>query len=185
MVRSKTEYCCPVWNPTKVGDIEAIESVQRNFTRCIGSCKDLDYWERLKKLKILSLQRRRERYMILHVWKIVNKMAHNDIKMEFKTHQRLGIKAVIPEFNNKAQRSISTHYENSFGVKAARLWNLLPKEVNEKTVLEHFKVVLGEYIDKFPDTPPTKGYAAVNRNSLLEWTLEEDFCRRTHMMPLS
>ena len=185
MVRSKTEYCCPVWNPTRVGDIEAIESVQRNFTRRIGSCKDLDYWERLKKLKILSLQRRRERYMILHVWKIVNKMAPNDIKMEFKTHQRLGIKAVIPEFNNKAQRSISTHYENSFGVKAARLWNLLPKEVNEKTVLEHFKVVLGEYIDKFPDTPPTKGYAAVNRNSLLEWTLEEDFCRRTHMMPLS
>ena len=71
MVQSKTEYCCPVWNPTKVGDIEAIESVQRNFTRrMIGSCKDLDYWERLKKLKILSLQRRRERYMILPVWKI-------------------------------------------------------------------------------------------------------------------
>jgi hypothetical protein len=67
--------------------------------------------------------------MIVHVWKIVNGLAPNDINMEFKTHQRLGTKAVIPELNTKAQRSISTHYDNSFGVKAAKLWNLLPKEL--------------------------------------------------------
>ena len=123
--------------------------------------------------------------MIVHVWKILNGLAPNDIKMEFKTHPRLGIKAVIPELNTKAQKSISTHYDNSFGVKAAKLWNILPKIANEKTALEHFKIALGDYIDKFPDTPPTKGYTARNRNSLLEWTLEGDFCRRTHMMPLS
>ena len=51
MVRSKLEYCCPLWNPSKISDIQAIESIQRQFTRRITSCKDLDYWERLKKLK--------------------------------------------------------------------------------------------------------------------------------------
>lgn len=175
LVRSKLEYCCPVWNPTKTGDIEAIESIQRNFTRRISSCKDLDYWQRLKKLKILSLQRRRERYTIIHVWKIANGLAPNDIKMEFKTHQRLGVKAVIPELNTKAQKSISTHYDNSFGVKAARIWNLIPREINEKTDLDSFKVSLGGFIGKFPDTPPTKGYTAMNRNSLLEWTCDKGF----------
>ena len=30
MVRSKLEYYCPVWNPDKISDIEAIESIQRS-----------------------------------------------------------------------------------------------------------------------------------------------------------
>ncbi len=61
MVRSKLEYCCPVWNPVKIMEIQKLENVQRAFTRKIEGCKDLQYWERLKKLKLMSLQRRRER----------------------------------------------------------------------------------------------------------------------------
>ena len=58
LVRSKLEYCCPVWNPSKIGDIRKLEDVQRSFTRKITGCKELTYHERLKKLKLLSLQRR-------------------------------------------------------------------------------------------------------------------------------
>ena len=64
MVRSKLEYCCPVWNPHKISDIKAIENIQRNYTRKINGCQDIDYWARLKKLGIMSLQRRRERYVV-------------------------------------------------------------------------------------------------------------------------
>ena len=39
MVRSRLEYCCPVWNPSKIQDIQALENVQRNFTRKISGCK--------------------------------------------------------------------------------------------------------------------------------------------------
>ena len=48
MVRSKLEYYCPVWNPDKISDIEAIESIQRHYTRRISGCQNLDYWERLQ-----------------------------------------------------------------------------------------------------------------------------------------
>ena len=41
MVRSKLEYCCPVWSPTKVTEIQKIEDVQREFTRKIVGSKDL------------------------------------------------------------------------------------------------------------------------------------------------
>ena len=44
MVRSRLEYCCPVWNPSKITDIEAIENVQRNYTRRILGCQQLDYF---------------------------------------------------------------------------------------------------------------------------------------------
>ena len=36
LVRSKLEYCCPVWNPCKIKDILALENFQREFTRRIG-----------------------------------------------------------------------------------------------------------------------------------------------------
>ena len=171
MVRSILEYCCAVWDPNKVGDIQSLEAVQRHFTKRVAGCSDLDYWERLKKLKMLSLQRRRERYRIIHVWKILNKAAPNDIGMEFSEHIRHGTKARVPNFNAKAQMSFSTLYENSFGVKAARLWNLLPSHVNQQETLTGFKEALGAFLKTFPDTPPITGYTTINSNSLLDWSL--------------
>ena len=88
MVRTKLEYCCPVWDPPKITDIQNIENVQRQFTRRIIGCKDLDYWQRLKKLKLMSLQRRRERYSIIQVWKIYNGLAPNSTDIKFYLHDR-------------------------------------------------------------------------------------------------
>ena len=173
MVRSKLEYCCPVWDPSKIKDIEAIEKIQRNFTKRLLNCQNLNYWERLQKLQLLSLQRRRERYIIIHTWKIANGHAPNDIAMEFQYNSRRGLKAIVPSLNSKAQTSMSTHYNNSFGVKAARLWNILPKEVNEKPDLDSFKASLGKFLSSFPDTPPTSGYTALNNNSLEQWNIQK------------
>ena len=71
MVSSKLECCCPVWDPPNITDI------QRQFTRRIIVCKDLNYWQRLNKLKLISFQRRGERYSIIQVWKIYNIMPHS------------------------------------------------------------------------------------------------------------
>jgi hypothetical protein len=77
----------------------------------------LQYLDKIKMLNILSLQRRRERYLIIHVWKILNDMAPNDMDFEFQTKQRLGIKACIPPINNKAQMSVKADYDKTFRVK--------------------------------------------------------------------
>ncbi|CAL8377732.1 unnamed protein product [Boreogadus saida] len=45
--------------------------------------------------------------------------------------------------------------------------------INTVTSLEAFKVALGEYLRRIPDTPPVPGYTAVNRNSLLDWSNEK------------
>ena len=173
MVRSRLEYCCPVWNPHKVQDIKAIENIQRSFTKKIIGCQDLNYWDRLKKLNVLSLQRRRERYCIIHVWKMLNGLAPNDIGLTTYNHIRLGNKIRLPPHNNKAQASVTTDYENSFKIKASRLWNLLPKSINTIKTLDSFKEELGNFLRRFPDTPPVPGYTAINRNSLLDWSNEK------------
>lgn len=168
MVRSKLEYGLPAWIAVKIEDIEALENVQRYFTKRISSCKGLDYWDRLRKLKLLSLQRRRERFMMIHVWKLYHGKAPNDIDMVFYENMRLGIKARVPRLNTRSERAIVSHYDNSFGIKAAQLWNLLPRTINEIDNLDRLKVALGNFLEAFPDKPPVTGYTRGNTNSLLD-----------------
>ena len=71
----------------KVGEIQAIEGVQKTFSNTpnrISALKSDDYWKRLKEMSLMSLQRRRERYIILQVWKILNGVSPNDIGMKFR-----------------------------------------------------------------------------------------------------
>ena len=83
MVRSKLEYCCPLWNPSSVAEMLKLERIQRIFTSKVEGCRKLPYWERLKYLRIQSHQRRRERYIIIHTWKILNDLTNNDIGITF------------------------------------------------------------------------------------------------------
>ena len=45
LVRSKMDYCCPVWFPTTKEEISALEEIQRSFTSGIQSLEGLSYWE--------------------------------------------------------------------------------------------------------------------------------------------
>ena len=71
LVLPLVEYCCQLWSPAILGDIRAIESVQRNFTSKIDGMESLTYWERLDELGLYSLERRRERYKIIYVFKVL------------------------------------------------------------------------------------------------------------------
>ena len=43
MVRSLLEYCCPLWHPSKISDIQELESVQKAFTARITELHELNY----------------------------------------------------------------------------------------------------------------------------------------------
>ena len=73
----------------------------------------------------MSLQRRRERYCIIQVWKILNGHA-----------PRQGVKAIIPSIDNGTQSSVRTDYDNSFTVRGTQLWNAIPAEVSTLGTLE-------------------------------------------------
>ena len=52
LVRIHLEYCSPLWNPSKICDIQELESVQRTFTSKNHGLQHLYYWERLKTLSL-------------------------------------------------------------------------------------------------------------------------------------
>ena len=100
MVRSLVEYCCPLWNPIKVGDIQELESVQKTFTTRICDMKDIHYWDRLKHLSLMSLQCHTERYIIIHMWKILHSCTSNDMQLIlFDWRHQFGYQVKVPGVN--------------------------------------------------------------------------------------
>ena len=154
-------------------------------------CRELPYWERLKYLRIQSLQRRRERYIIIHTWKLRNDLTNNDIGITFsngKNCTRSGSTAcIVPPVPRGVSAGVATLYEHSFAVKAPQLWNCLPSKAVDKDAssLSAFKSSLGTFLDKVPDMPPT-GQSGVNNNSLLDWAkqnFQNWFCCGSKVYP--
>ena len=62
--------------------------------------------------------------------------------------------------------ALLTKFEESFVIKAAKLWNILPSHITLITNLNHFKAELDKFINNLPDLPPIPGYPYQNNNSL-------------------
>ena len=163
LVRPILEYCCLVWSPTKISEIQAIENVQRAFTRKIYGMSELGYWERLQSLDLLSLQRRRQRYELIHVWKIYHGMVPNCVGMEFHVG-RLGVQAKTQKYPYWADTRRATQLNNSFSFRAPHLWNHLPREVSLSASLPEFKSNLAAFMKGFHDRPPVRGYPSVQND---------------------
>ena len=76
------EYCCELWNKWKAKDIQDIEAIQRSFTYKITEVQHLKNRERLHELNLYSFDRRRDRYIIIYIWKITQPMAPNIDKVD-------------------------------------------------------------------------------------------------------
>ena len=115
----------------------------------------------------MSLQRRRERYVILYVHKILHNQVPNDVELCFQDHPRLGVKATVPPIPRN--RSKTRLFDSSFAVRGPGLWNLLPKWLNNIDSFDAFKANLDKFLLGIPDMPPTSGYTCPNSNSLSCW----------------
>ena len=176
LIRSLLEYACPLWCGLSLQNLRDLEAIQRSFTnKVICPAYVSDYWERLKYLNLMSLQRRRERYSILHMWKILNKQVSNDLNISFYESSRYGVQAHVPPLSSTCSLKAQSLYDLSFAVVGPKLWNLVPKSVKVCSSLNSFKSNLDIFLHEFPDHPPISGYVVQNNNSLLEWNIA-----RTH-----
>ena len=77
LVMSRLEYTSQLWSPYLLKHVYLIKKGQRAFTKHISGMCFLSYSKRLEVLKLYSLQRRRERYGIIYVWKIIEGLVSN------------------------------------------------------------------------------------------------------------
>ena len=170
------DYCSQLWCPLKKGDIQLIEDVQKAFTRKIPSKGKEDYWKRLRTLHLYSLERRRERYRIIYIWKMLENLVPNltteSNQIRSYTSLRYGRRCVIPAVSNAQSSRVGTLREESFSVHGSRLFNILPQEIRNLTNIEVpvFKKKLDEFLATIPDEPQCPGYTDIRRaesNSLI------------------
>ena len=122
----------------------------------------------------MSLQRRRERYIIIHMWKILHGTTSNDLKVQFQQKSRTGTQAVVPPFTAKSSQRHKSMYDGSFGVMGPKLWNSIPYGINSLAKFDVFKSRLTAFLLNVPDQPPVKGYTPPNSNSLLAWRVDKN-----------
>ena len=191
LVLSKLDYCSQLWDPSKKGYIQDLELVQRDFIKRINGLSELDYWQQLKSLALYSLQRRRERYMIIYVWKILENLVPNlDSKnpVRSRDHGRRGRLCNEPAAHRIASKKLELLCESSFAYKAPRLFNKLPKELRALSVKpriledgtvkpgiseDTFKNHLDRFLATIPDQPQIRGYTDMRlaeTNSLVHMT---------------
>ena len=135
--------------------------------------KSLNYWQCLANFKMFSLQRRRERYMIIYIWKIIEYHVPNVNRLITVTQNvRLGRKCVNCSSNNKKK------YQQITGIGIA-LFNLMPKHIrNCNGNIESFKKALDEFLVKLPDEAHVLGHLPrrCKSNSLIDvvptWNLD-------------
>ena len=175
MVIPILEYCSILTAPYKQEEIIKIESIQRHFTSKIDGMEHLTYQERLEKLDLYSLERRRERYFIIYIWKIleglVPNITKNPILIYNDRNSRRGRTCRIPPLVTRQGESL-TMRENSFTVRGPKLFNLAPKEVRNLTgvSLERWKRRVDAWLRTVPDEPSCPGTVCsreAQTNSLL------------------
>ena len=155
------DYCCIVWNPHKRKDIQAIERIQRNFTKRISHLSELNYFERMKVLNIYSMERRRERYELLYIFKILKNIVPN-VGINSKYSPRRGRVLVPPPVHKNSTQAANTMRRNSFRAKAAFLFNCLPARIRNiplDTSMASIKRTVDNFLKTVTDEPVLEGYA--------------------------
>ena len=178
LILSEHDYCSQLWNPQRKGSIQSLEVLQHVFIKKIRNMANLSYWEQLSTLGLYSLQRRRERYIAIYTWKILESHVPNigsgEASLSAKWHQRRGRECVVPKVNSSAPVKIQNIRRASFAINGPRIFNSLPQHIRDTTNcdLNTFKTRLDRFLRKVPDQPLIPGYTPYrmcDTNSLLDW----------------
>ena len=158
LVRPLVEYSSVLWSPTSKADIKRLEEVQKSFIRKINGVNS-DYKTALKQLNLYSLERRRERYMIMQIWKSLENLAPNTSSTEYCT-----INAQT-DINHRRGRTCQSHNltktpthllqarKQSLRCFGANMFNKLPKHIRNitNTSVDVFKSKLDKYLRSIED----------------------------------
>ena len=177
-VRSKMEYGNIIWSPNEFKSIDKIEKVQQAFTKQIKGLENLDYYERLRRCGLFSMERRRERYLIIYGWQQLEGIKENQMNLrESEVGRTRRIQLPDVPYNGinglRILPSAKTKLANSPARRTMALFNCLPvnlREIRGKST-NYFKLKLDEWIKKIPDQPKCKGYEArtqADTNSIVD-----------------
>ncbi len=143
MVRPHLEYAVQFWAPHYVKDIEKLEVVQRRATKMITSLRNKPYEERLARLNLFFLEKRRLHGKIIECFKILKGFTNVEARRMFSIDNTPRSKTNGVKLRYKqVQLDCTTFF---FTNDVVREWNKLPPSVQCDT-LNSFKNKLDQDI---------------------------------------
>ena len=155
LIQSRLDYCSQLWSPCSAYEIGKIEDLQRHFTKKILGMEELNYRDRLVELRMYSQERRRDRYMLIFIWKSAMGLIDGyDLKFSGQ-HSRRGRECQVAEIVRSAPACVRRAREGSISVKGAKMFNLLPLEIRNSDAekVDVFKRKLDQFLRSIPDQP--------------------------------
>ena len=139
-VRPHLEYCIQTWGPQNRKDVELLEQVQRRATKMIGRLEHLSYEERLRKLGLLSLEKRRLQGDLILAFQYLKGMYKQEreqlfMSMDSDRTRGNGLKLRGRRFRLDIRKKLFTQ-------RVVMHWNRLPKEAVDAPSLEAFEARL-------------------------------------------
>nr|XP_054752847.1 uncharacterized protein LOC129258630 [Lytechinus pictus] len=126
--------------------MKEIEKVQRRATKLIPSLAMLDYGDRLRALKLPSLQYRMRRGDMIQTYKVVHGIDWLDKDMFFSS---ITIEATRGHpYKLFKKRNRLDVRANAFGARIVCDWNSLPNEVVSAPSVNSFKARLDKFWNK-------------------------------------
>ena len=123
----------------------------------------LNYWQKLTQYKIYSQERRRERYMIVFLWRVSQGMVSGyNIQFSSKDGQR-GRSALLHSLLLSSPASVRRAREYSLGVKGARLFNLIPAEISMVQMLRTSRRLWTPFLKMFQTSPQFQAWADLQK----------------------
>ena len=178
LVQSKLDYCSQIWCPLAKGDIQTIEVIQSSFLRKISGMNQFTYWGQLRTLNLYSMERRRKRYRIIYIWRILeghvpNVLSTNDQTTEITAKMASPARTWIHSYNSE-KSSPCIHPETEI-CKPTHPWTAAvqhPATRNLQPDLQYW--LLQEEARQIPPvdswwTPNSRIHSAKSWKQLLAW----------------
>ena len=149
LIRSQMEFAVQVWSPQLKKDIVKLEKVQRRATKMVHKLADKPYEERLKSLKLTTLEVRRLRGDLIEVYKIMNNLEDIDrsrfftLRSETHSYETRGHKLRIQPVDKHTKTR-----KKQFDIRVIRIWNSLPERVVYSSSVDSFKNQLDAYYNR-------------------------------------
>lgn len=134
-IRPQLEFAVSAWNPFLRRDTTVLEKVQRRVTKIPYALRELEYNDRLTRMGLTTLERRRTRGDLIEMYKISRGMSR------IVWHKAPLWSSARESKRSQLRREIvsSLPRHNFFINRIANAWNTLPNDVIESESIEVFK----------------------------------------------
>ncbi|GAB0185473.1 hypothetical protein GRJ2_001012600 [Grus japonensis] len=130
LMRPHLEYCVQLWGLQHKKDMDLLEQVQRRATKMIRGLEHLCYEDRLRELRLFSLEKRRLRGDLIEAFQYLK-----------EAYKKSGEGLFKRAWSDRTRGKLCTR-KKFFCMRVVRDWKRLSREVVDSPSLEVFKARL-------------------------------------------